>query len=117
MRNQWQILLKTSDHFDRWRPNLLLILGAILLEFGTLQAQTNSFEAEARANTISGSATIQRCSQCSGHRKVGLIGNGSDSFVTFNHVNVSAAGNYELQIDYLVNGTRSFFISVNGGSS
>src|SRR5262249_494460 len=76
---------------------------------------TNSLEAEGRGNTSAGAARVAMCSACSGGLKVGFIGNGSANFVTVNNVNVPVNGNYRMQIDYLVSGTRSFSISINGG--
>jgi len=76
---------------------------------------TISIEAEASGNTIAGAARVASCSACSGGQKLGFIGNGSANFVTINNVNVPVNGIYRMQIDYLVNGTRSFSISINGG--
>ena len=76
---------------------------------------TVSFEAEASGNTLAGAARVASCSACSGGQKVGFIGNGSANFVSINDVNAPVDGDYQMQIDYLVNGTRSFSISINGG--
>jgi hypothetical protein len=76
-----------------------------------------SFEAEAAGNTLSGAAKVASCSACSGGKKVGFIGNGNSNFVTINNINVAASGPYKVAIFYLVSGTRSFSISVNGGSA
>jgi len=76
---------------------------------------TVSFEAEAGGNTIAGAARVASCSACSGGQKAGFIGNGSANFGAINNVNVPADGDYRMQIDYLVNGSRSFSISVSGG--
>ena len=78
---------------------------------------STSFEAEAAGNTLSGTAKLATCSACSGGKKVGFIGNGSNNFVTINNINVAQSGSYKVAIFYLVNGTRSFSISVNGGSA
>ena len=72
--------------------------------------------AEAEAGTIAGAAKIATCSACSGGQKVGFIGNGSANSVTVN-VTPSAAGSRTLTISYLLSGSRSFFISVNGGAA
>jgi len=71
---------------------------------------------EAEAGVFSGAARISGCGACSGGQKAGFIGNGPDDHVTVTGVEVAAAGEYELIIDYLVDGTRSFFVSVNGGA-
>ncbi len=72
--------------------------------------------AEAESGTIAGAARVAACSACSGGQKVGFIGNGSANFVTLN-VTPSAAGSRTLTISYLLNGSRSFFVSVNGGTA
>jgi alpha-galactosidase len=72
-------------------------------------------EAEAPGNTIAGAARIASCPACSGGQKVGFIGNGAANFVTINNINESTAGTKTLTFAYLVSGTRSFFISVDGG--
>src|SRR6185437_5710288 len=73
-------------------------------------------EAEASANTLAGAAVIASCSACSGGKKVGYIGNGAANYVTINNISESAAGNYTLTVAYVLNGSRSFYLSVNGGS-
>ena len=77
----------------------------------------SSIEAEASGNTIAGAARLASCSACSGGQKVGFIGNGAANFVTVNGVQASAAGSKTLTITYLLNGSRSFFVSVNGGTA
>lgn len=74
-------------------------------------------EAESDENTRSGTARTSNCSPCSGGVKIGSIGRGPDNYVDFNAITVDAAGEYTMIIDYLVDGTRSFFISVNGGEA
>src|SRR5262245_4415366 len=92
-----------SDHAD-W-ANARVTCGA------------TTVEGEAGGNTFSGSAVAAACAACSGGQKVRFIGNNATNFVTVNNVNVASAGSYQLQIDYTVDGTRSFFISVNGGAA
>jgi hypothetical protein len=72
---------------------------------------------EAESGTLSGSTRLSSCSACSGGTKVGFIGNGASNFVTVNGVTPSAAGNRTLTITYLLNGSRSFFVSVNGAAA
>jgi hypothetical protein len=76
-----------------------------------------SYEAEAAGNTFSGSTAPGACSGCSGGMRVRFIGNGSNNFLIINNINVPTAGNYTLTIYYVVSGTRSFSISVNGGAA
>jgi len=71
---------------------------------------------EAEAGAIAGAARVASCSACSGGQKVGFIGNGAANFVTLN-VTPSAAGSRTLTIVYTLNGSRSFFVSVNGGAA
>jgi alpha-galactosidase len=73
-------------------------------------------EAEASGNTVAGAAVIASCSACSGGKKVGYIGNGAANYVTINNLSESAAGSYTVTVAYLLNGSRSFYLSVNGGS-
>jgi hypothetical protein len=71
-------------------------------------------EAEDFRNDV-GSAGITNCSPCSGGQKVRNLGGASDARIVFPAVTVPAAGTYTLYIDYTVNGTRSYNVSVNGG--
>ncbi|HEX6352202.1 CBM35 domain-containing protein [Actinophytocola sp.] len=71
-------------------------------------------EAEDFRNDI-GSAGITNCSPCSGAQKVRNLGGATDARIVFPAVSVASAGTYTLFIDYTVNGTRSYNVSVNGG--
>jgi alpha-L-fucosidase len=73
-------------------------------------------EAEASGNTLSGAAAVASCPACSGGAKVRFIGNNSSNYEIVN-LTAGTAGNHELTITYEVNGTRSFDLSVNGGSA
>ncbi|MEV6283790.1 alpha-L-fucosidase [Kribbella sp. NPDC051770] len=72
-------------------------------------------EAESSLNQI-GSAGITSCSGCSGSQKVRNLGGSDDAHVVFPDVTAPAAGPYTLYLDYTVNGTRSYFVSVNNGA-
>ena len=72
-------------------------------------------EAESSGNTIAGAARIASCAACSGGKKVGFIGNGAANSVTIDNIDEATAGPRTLTFAYLVSGTRTFFISVNGG--
>jgi alpha-galactosidase len=72
-------------------------------------------EAEAWWNTFSGAARADSCPACSGGQKVRFIGNSPANYVTFNDVAVDEAGQYPMLVDYTVDGSRSFWVSVNGG--
>jgi hypothetical protein len=70
---------------------------------------------EAENATLSGSATAGFCGNCSGLASVGYLG-GAQSTVTFTNVNVPVAGTYLMEVDYMTQGPRSFFISINGNT-
>jgi hypothetical protein len=74
-----------------------------------------AFIGEAETATLNGAAGVGGCPQCSGGEKVRFIGNSPSNYVTFDNVTVDKAGAHTLHIDYTVNGTRSFWVSVNGG--
>jgi hypothetical protein len=74
-----------------------------------------SVEAEASGNTLAGAAAVASCSTCSGGAKVRFIGNSAANYETVN-VSVASGGSKQLTITYELSGTRSFFVSVNGGA-
>ncbi|MGY0055541.1 alpha-L-fucosidase [Streptomyces sp. LZ34] len=71
-------------------------------------------EAEDSANQL-GSTGITGCGPCSGAEKVRNIGGSEQAAVLFPDVVVPDGGERTLHLDYTVNGTRSFDVSVNGG--
>jgi alpha-L-fucosidase len=71
---------------------------------------------EAEAGTLSGKAVNAACAGCSGGAKVRFIGNGTANHVTL-AVQADAAGAHQLTFQYTVDGTRSFFLSVNGATA
>jgi len=77
---------------------------------------SSTVEAEASGNTLAGTARVAACGACSGGSKVGFIGNGTANHVTLNGITAPAAGSRQLTISYVLSGTRSFFVSVNGGT-
>jgi alpha-L-fucosidase len=74
---------------------------------------TTTVEAENAA--LSGSAAAASCSTCSSGAKVRFIGNNANNFATFT-VTAASAGARQLTITYELDGSRSFFVSVNGGT-
>jgi alpha-galactosidase len=44
-------------------------------------------------------------------------GRHAQSTITFDNVTVPVAGTYQMEIDYMTQGQRSFFISVNGNTA
>jgi hypothetical protein len=73
------------------------------------------YEAESTANTRGSLLKAVSCPACSGGWKVGYIGSNPTNTLAINDVTVAANGVYEVQIDYVLKGTRSFFLSVNDG--
>jgi hypothetical protein len=71
---------------------------------------------EAENAVLSGSASAGFCGNCSCLASVGNLGGSPLSTVTFDAVNVPVAGTYQMEIDYMTQGQRSFFVSVNGGA-
>jgi hypothetical protein len=79
-------------------------------------ADTNAYEAEAAANTLTGSAGRYGCSPCSGSQDVGFLGFSSQ--LTFNGINSAASGNLQVTV-YYANGagiSLGAAISADGGA-
>jgi hypothetical protein len=73
---------------------------------------TNTYEAEAEGNVLSGNASISNSAVASGGKKVGGMYQGSS--VQFNNVIVNETGNYKITVYYISGDARSFNISANG---
>jgi alpha-galactosidase len=97
----------SSDHAD-WADPRITCAGS--------GSPTTTAEAEAAGNTLAGQAASTACAACSGGAKVRFIGNGAANSVTI-PVTATTAGSRQLTIQYTVDGTRSFFVSVNGGTA
>ena len=69
------------------------------------------FEAESRTNVFVGDAIGGTCPACSSRGRVKWIG--KEGSLTI-QADVPTDGEYMIQVDYLVEGRRSFFVSVNG---
>ena len=74
---------------------------------------------EAENATLSGAAASSAgfCGNCSGLASVGNLGGNPQSTVTFNDVNVPVTGTYQMEVDYMTQGQRSFYVSVNGNTA
>jgi alpha-galactosidase len=72
---------------------------------------------EAENATLSGSASGGFCGNCSGLASVGNLGGSPQSTVTFDNVNVPVTGTYQMEIDYMTQGARSFYVSINGNTA
>jgi hypothetical protein len=68
---------------------------------------------EAEYATLAGQAATSAgfCGGCSGLAAVGNLG--GSSTVTFENVNVPVTGTYLMEVDYMTQGQRSFFVSIN----
>jgi hypothetical protein len=75
---------------------------------------THSVEFESHSTTLTGYAARGECRGCSNGGRVRWVGKGND--VTVNGITVGEDGNYTMQIDYVLDGTRALSFSVNGGS-
>jgi alpha-galactosidase len=71
---------------------------------------------EAENAMLAGTVTPPYCEYCSGAGEAGNIGGGSGNTVTFPNVIVEKTGTYQMEIDYLTSGPRSFNMTVNGGA-
>jgi len=70
---------------------------------------------EAENAVLGGSASAVYCEYCSGASKAGNLG--VSGTVTFTNITVPRDGTYQMEIDYLTSGQRSFFLSVNGAAA
>ena len=84
---------------------------------GSQPAQT-IYEADASVNTLSGqtASSIQQCA-CLDGNQVGYIGDNASNYVTINNVNAAASGSYYMTVYGSIDGTRTFYVSVNGGAA
>ncbi|MEK4994345.1 hypothetical protein BK121_09330 [Paenibacillus odorifer] len=91
-----------------------LVLGSGVQFAGKVYAEdTNSYEAEADGNILTGNASISDHPAASGGKKVGGMYQGSS--LLFNNVTVSEPGNYKITVYYISGDSRPFNISANGG--
>lgn len=72
---------------------------------------------EAENATLEGGVGHFYCQYCWGAAQAGYIGGeiGNNNNVLFSDITVPVAGIYQMEIDYLTSGRRSFFISINDG--
>lgn len=103
----------------KWLALFVLLLMAVPANTGiglpTAYADSQTFEAEAPVNALSGNASVVACSACSGGKKVGGLYQGST--LQFNGITVNEAGSYRVTVSYISGDPRSVNISVNGGSA
>ncbi|MFF0969891.1 alpha-galactosidase D [Streptomyces sp. NPDC003703] len=82
---------------------------------GTTAVTSTAHEAEASANTLSGSASVADCAACSGGKKVGNLYLGGR--LTVNDVVVDRPGTYQVKVAYVSGDARSVQVSANGGGA
>jgi len=69
---------------------------------------------EAEGAQLAGTASFNYSTRASGGAYVGSFGAGPANSITFNNVTAAATGNYQLEIDYVTNGPRTVYVSING---
>jgi hypothetical protein len=75
-----------------------------------------TYEGEGAENVFAGMCKpVTGCDSCSGKGRARSIGNGTRNYVELLAVRADREGEHELVIHYLVDGQRTFFVSVNGG--
>lgn len=75
-----------------------------------------AYEAEASGNTLTGNASVNDCSACSGGKKVGNLG-GNNGSVAINDVAAPKDGTYLMKLDYTDGSSgRTVVVTVNGTS-
>ncbi len=72
------------------------------------------YEAESEDNTLNGNAIVSGAIFCSGAKKVGYVGLGSNNTLQFNKVKVEKNGQYEVVVYYCCAETRQMKLLVNG---
>ncbi|MEV6010576.1 CBM35 domain-containing protein [Streptomyces sp. NPDC051976] len=75
-----------------------------------------AYEAEAPGNTLTGNASVNGCDECSGGKKVGNLGGGSNA-VTINNVTAPKDGTYLLKLDYTDGSSGRTVVVTVGGTS
>lgn len=70
------------------------------------------YEAEAKNNTLEGTAVLASSAFCSGSQKVGYVGNGAGNKITFNDIKVDKSGEYSLVIYYCCGEDRKVDITI-----
>ena len=71
---------------------------------------------EAEGAQLSGTAGFNYSTRASGGAYVGSFGAGPANTVTFNNVTAASTGTYQLEIDYVTNGPRTVYVSINGAT-
>jgi hypothetical protein len=94
---------------------LLVLAIGLLMPLVSLHAQT-VYEGDAKGNAIEGAAVKVACAKCLDGEEIGYIGNGNANYLRIKNISVATTGTYTVTLYYLLSGSRSFTIQVNGGS-
>jgi hypothetical protein len=117
----------TAPRVPRWPLAAAFVAGAALASavfFGVSWARARrsaaaeagmSYEAEAKVNTLGGTAVVEMCEGCSGQQRVRRIGHLPASSIVVRGIRVPAPGVYRVVLHYLLKGDRTFFVRVNDG--
>lgn len=107
------------ERIAKWVALFMLLFMTVPSNAGigvqTAYADSQTYEAEASVNVLSGNASVAECTVCSGGKKVGGLYQGSS--LQFNGITVSEAGSYKVSVSYISGDPRSVNIRVNGGSA
>jgi hypothetical protein len=107
------------ERIAKWVALFMLLFMTVPSNAGigvqTAYAESQTYEAEASVNVLSGNASASECTICSGGKKVGGLYQGSS--LQFNGITVSEAGSYKVSVSYISGDPRSVNIRVNGGSA
>jgi alpha-galactosidase len=71
---------------------------------------------EAEGAQLAGTAGFNYSTRASGGAYVGAFGAGPANTITFNNVTAPADGTYQLEIDYVTDGPRTVYVSINGAT-
>jgi alpha-galactosidase len=71
---------------------------------------------EAEGAQLAGTASFNYSTRASGGAYVGSFGAGPGNTITFNNVTAPATGTYQLEIDYVTDGPRTVYVSINGAT-
>jgi alpha-galactosidase len=71
---------------------------------------------EAEGAQLGGTAGFNYSTRASGGAYVGSFGAGPANTITFSNVTTPATGTYQLEIDYVTDGPRTVYVSINGAT-
>jgi hypothetical protein len=71
---------------------------------------------EAEGAQLAGTAGFNYSTRASGGAYVGSFGAGPANTITFNNVTAPVNGTYQLEIDYVTDGPRTVYVSINGAT-